>query len=60
MEPYLSKHRLKTRHKSIELGALDIDVWWNLIHVIMYKYVKVLFDEEKQMKQATKGTSMHI
>lgn len=37
----------------MELGALDIDVHWNLIQDIVNKDVQLLFDEHKPNNQAS-------
>ncbi len=60
MEPYLSKHRLKeydnaliyniimkTKQKSLQLQACNIDTWWNLIHDMFQTDLQTLFDEHK-------------
>jgi hypothetical protein len=57
MEPYLSKHKLReydnilmqntilrTKQKSMELQASNVDEWWNLVQDLLQKNKQGLFD----------------
>jgi hypothetical protein len=57
MEPYLSKHKLReydnilmqntilrTKQKSMELQASNVDEWWNLVQDLLQKNIQGLFD----------------